>query len=131
LRPVANVVEAPSIFSLRDSSNYYFVVNVNTNRINLAPSRFGIGQFNRANYKDNTIKHQLKPVAENQLIYVGRFGNLAAAKAYARAIVPLLPEIMNIAADKYTFFIITQENLDRLADKKTLDSYFDYYQKHY
>ncbi len=125
------VVEAPSIFSLRDSSNYYFVVNINTNKINPASSRFGIGQFNRANYNNNTIKHQLKPVGENQLIYVGRFSNLAAVKAYARAIVPLLPEIMNIAADKYTFFIITQENLDKLADKKTLDSYFDYYQKHY
>jgi tetratricopeptide (TPR) repeat protein len=126
------VVEKPSIFSLRDSTNYYFVVNVSTNKTNLAPSRFGIGQFNRANYpNNNNIKHQLKVVGANQLIYVGKFNSQGSAKAYARAIVPLLPEIMNVTKDKYTFFIITQENLDKLADKNTLDSYFDFYQKKY
>lgn len=125
------VVEPPSIFSLGDSTNYYFVINVSTNRVNLAPSRFGIGQFNRARYTDNQIKHQLKPLAENQLIYVGRFASLAAVKAYARGIVPLLPEIMKVPADKYNFFIITQQNLDKLADRKTIDSYLDFYQKHY
>ena len=124
-------VEAPSIFSLKDSTNYYFVVNVNTNRTNLAPSRFGIGQFNRANFQNNNIKHQLKVVGANQLIYVGRFNSLSAVRAYARALVPLLPEIMNVPADKYSFFIITQENLDKLADKTTLDNYYDFYQKKY
>jgi len=70
-------------------------------------------------------------VSNNQLIYVGRFTSLPAAKAYARAIVPLLPEIMGITADKYNFFIITQQNLDKLADKTKLDNYFDFYQKKY
>jgi hypothetical protein len=36
-----------------------------------------------------------------------------------------------VPKDKYSFFIITQENLDKLADKKLLDSYFDYYQQTY
>jgi len=124
--------EAPSIFSLRDSTQFYFVINVATNTVSLAPSRFGIGQFNRANLpQGTTVKHQLKPVADHQLIYVGKFSSLVAVKDYARAIVPLLPNIMKVPADKYTFFIITQENLDKLADQKTLDSYFDFYQKHY
>ncbi len=125
--------ELPSIFTpgLADSTNYYLVINVSSNRVNLAPSRFGIGQFNRARYTDNIIRHQLKPLAENQLIYVGRFTSLALVKAYARAIAPLLPEIMNVPADKYNFFIITRQNLDKLADKKTIDTYFDFYQKHY
>lgn len=125
------VIEPPSIFSLADSTNYYFVVNVSTSRVNLAPSRFGIGQFNRSRYTDNAIRHQLKPLAENQLIYVGRFTSLKAVKAYTRSIVPLLPEIMKVPADKYNFFIITQQNLDKLADRKTIDSYIDFYQKHY
>lgn len=126
------VPEVKSIFSLRDSTNYYFVVNVSTGTINLSSSRFGIGQFNRGNYQGTGISHQLKNAgADNQLIYVGRFNNLAAVKNYARAIIPLMPQIMKVAADKYTFFIITQENLDKLADKKTLDSYIDFYQKNY
>jgi len=122
----------PSIFSKRDSSNYYFVINVGTGNTNLSSSRFGIGQFNRANFQNNTIRHQLKPVGDdNQLIYIGRFYSLDAVKDYARAIIPLLPDIMKVPRDKYSFFIITQENLDKLADKKTLDSYVDYYQKNY
>jgi tetratricopeptide (TPR) repeat protein len=128
-QPTGTNKEAPSIFSMRDSANYYFVINVSTNTVSLAPSRFGIGQFNRANFAANTtIKHQLKLVADHQLIYVGRFGSLAAVKDYARAIVPLLPDIMKVPSDKYNFFIITQENLDKLADQKTLDSYYDFYQ---
>jgi tetratricopeptide (TPR) repeat protein len=126
------VKEMPSIFNMRDSSNYYFVINVSTGTTNLSSSRFGIGQFNRVNFQNNTVKHQLKSVgADNQLIYVGRFTNITNVKDYARAIIPLMPDIMKVPKDKYSFFIITQENLDKLADRKTLDSYLDYYQKNY
>jgi tetratricopeptide (TPR) repeat protein len=123
---------APSIFSMSDSTNYYFVVNVNSGTTNLSSSRFGIGQFDRANYQGKGIKHQLIAIeSDNQLIYVGRFMTLEGVKNYARQIVPLLPDIMKVPRDKYSFFIITQENLNKLADKKTLDSYIDYYQKNY
>jgi tetratricopeptide (TPR) repeat protein len=122
----------PSIFSMRDSTNYYFVVNVNSSTTNLSSSRFGIGQFNRANYQGNGIRHQLLAIGpDNQLIFVGRFLTLNGVKKYANAIIPLMPDIMKVPKDKYTFFIITKENLDKLADKNTLDSYLDYYQKNY
>jgi tetratricopeptide (TPR) repeat protein len=121
-----------SIFSMRDSTNYYFVVNVNKGTTNLASSRFGIGQFNRVNFQNNTIKHQLRNAGpDNQLIYVGRFASLQNVKDYARAIIPLMPDIMKVPKDKYSFFIITQENLNKLADQNTLDSYKEYYQNNY
>lgn len=121
-----------SIFSKRDSSNYYFAVNVTTGTTNLASSRFGIGQFNRTRFSGSTIKHQLVNAGpDDQIIYVGRFYSLEDAKKYARGIVPLLPDIMKVPKDKYSFFIITKENLDKLADQKTVDSYIDYYQKNY
>lgn len=120
------------IYSQRDSTNYYFVVNVSSGTTNLSSSRFGIGQFNRANYAGKGIKHQLLAVdADNQLIFVGRFFTLNAVKKYAGEIIPLLPEIMKVPGDKYSFFIITHENLDKLTNKKLLDSYADYYQKTY
>ncbi len=130
---------APSLFSMRDSTNYYFVVNVSTATTNLASSRFGIGQFNRANLPEGGIKHQLMDVGDdNQLIYVGIFSSLDAVKSYARAIIPLMPDIMKVPKEKYNFFIITKENLDKLsnppagkAGKTMLDSYVDYYQKNY
>ena len=122
----------PSIFSMGDSTNYYFVVNVSTATINLASSRFGIGQFNRANFQEGAITHQLKDVGDdNQLIYVGRFYSLDAVKDYARAIIPLMPDIMKVPKDKYSFFIITKQNLDKLNNKNLLDSYIEYYQSNY
>lgn len=122
----------PSIFSMSDSTNYYFVVNVSTATINLASSRFGIGQFNRANFQQSAISHQLKDVGEdNQLIYVGRFYSLDEVKAYARAIIPLMPDIMKVPKAEYSFFIITKQNLDKLNNKKLLDSYIEYYQSNY
>jgi len=132
-QPAVNTPDAaPSIFSMGDSTNYYFVVNVSSGTTNLSSSRFGIGQFDRANYAGKGIKHQLMGIeADNQLIYVGRFLSLDGVKNYARQIIPLLPDIMKVPKDKYSFFIITQENLNKLADKKTLDSYIDYYQKNY
>ena len=122
----------PSIFSMSDSTNYYFVVNVSTATINLASSRFGIGQFNRVNFQEGTISHGLKDVGDdNQLIYVGRFYSLEDVKAYARAIIPLMPDIMKVPKDEYSFFIITKQNLDKLNNKNLLDSYIEYYQSNY
>jgi tetratricopeptide (TPR) repeat protein len=130
--PVKQTETLSTIFSMGDSTNYYFVVNVSTTATNVSSSRFGIGQFNRANYPGKGIKHQLMPVGtDNQLIFVGRFTTLSGVKKYAAEIIPLMPEIMKVPKDKYSFFIITQENLNKLADKKTLDSYIDYYQKNY
>ncbi|SHN19337.1 Tetratricopeptide repeat-containing protein [Mucilaginibacter sp. OK098] len=121
-----------SVFTMHDSTNYYFAVNVKSGTTNLASSRFGFGQFIRANYSGKGIKHQLLPVGtDNQVIYVGRFSTLADAKKYAREVIPLLPDIMKVPKDKYSFFIISQENLNKLADAKLLDSYLDYYQKNF
>lgn len=128
--PIAPAPAKPSIFNERDNTNYYFVVNVSTGTTDLSTSRFGIGQFNRANFLSQ--RHQLKNTGgDNQLIYIGPFKNLNAVKNYARDIVPLMPQIMKVPKDKYSFFIITKENLDKLASKELLDSYIDYYQKTY
>jgi len=126
----STIKEASGIFNMADSTEIYFVVNVKGFN-SLAPSRFGIGQFNRANYPDTPLKHQLKEVGQNNLIYIGRFYSVGEAKNYARRIVPLLPEIMKVPAEKYNFFIISRKNLDKLANSKLLDSYFEFYQANY
>lgn len=118
-------------FNESDSTNYYFVISVSSRTTNLASSRFGVGQFNRTRYQGVRIRHQLKQSGDNQLIYVGRFYTVGEAKEYARNIIPLMPEIMKVPKDKYTFFIITQQNLDKLADGKLLDTYKEYYQDNF
>jgi len=130
--PAAKHPYVSAVFNTRDSTNYYFVVNVSLGTTNLASSRFGIGQFNRANYTGAQLRHQVLAVGDNnQLVYVGVFGSLSDVKKYARLIVPLLGDIMKVPIDKCSYFIITKQNLDKLADKKTLDSYIDYYQNNY
>jgi len=128
--PVAKPKFVSSLFNERDSANYYLVINVSTGTMDLSSSRFGIGQFNRATYKQNSLVHRLKFAGpNNQLIFVGRFTSLAGVQAYAKALTPLLPDVMKVAKDKYSFFIITQENLNKLADKNLLDSYINYYEQ--
>jgi tetratricopeptide (TPR) repeat protein len=45
---ISNAPAVNYIFSKRDSSNYYFVINVASGTTNLASTRFGVGQFNRS-----------------------------------------------------------------------------------
>jgi hypothetical protein len=100
--------------------------------VNLSSSRFGIGQFNRANFPDGGIKHQLKDVNdENQLIFIGEFSSRESAKEYEINIQPLMGEIMKIPANQYSLFIITKSNLDKLTTKEILDQYLIFYKENY
>ena len=113
---------------LPDSATYYFVINVMNNRVNLAPSRYGIGQFNRTRYSGLRISHQLKTINdENQLIYIGPFDNFDTAKAYETRITPLIPEIMKIPASLYNTFLITAPNFGTLSDFDAIDDYYIIY----
>ncbi|HXI00939.1 MAG TPA: tetratricopeptide repeat protein [Sphingobacteriaceae bacterium] len=123
----------PSIFAVADSMVHYFVVNVAADsRVNLNSSRFGIGQFNRANFSGKSIKHQLKNINnQNQLIFVGEFRSKDLAMGYYQNISPLMKDIMKITADKYSTFIITKDNFDKLNDRPTIEKYIEFYQKNY
>src|SRR5690606_4757986 len=134
LAKVADVGElGPNVYRdltlLPDSATYYFVVNVMNGRVNLAPSRFGIGQFNRTRYAAQTISHQLKTVSDdNQLIYIGPFNNYADAKRYETRILPLISDIMKIPGDLYNTFVITETNFGTLSDFDKEDDYHTVYQ---
>lgn len=113
---------------LPDSAVYYFVINVTNERVNLAPSRFGIGQFNRSRYSGRTISHQVKVLNdENQLVYVGPFTNYEDAREYEIQITPLLPDIMKIPGDLYNTFVITENNFGTLSDFNEIDDYYIIY----
>ncbi len=117
---------------LPDSATYYFVVNVMSERVNLAPSRFGIGQFNRTRYAGTVISHQLKLVNdESQLIYIGPFNSYEQAKLYEGRILPLLPDIMKVPADYYNTFVITEDIFGTLSDFDKIDDYHAIYQEEF
>lgn len=127
---VVNPVKESEIFNSAESNEYYFVINVTDPDVNLSSSRFGVGQFNRANFISDKLKHQLKEVNnENQLIYVGVFNNRGEAENYSRNMAGLLKQIMKVPVEKYNYFIISKQNLDLLKDKSTIDKYLQFQQK--
>ncbi len=136
-QPVAEALkpEIPaenSFFTKEESALYYFVVNVSDPSVNLSSSRFGIGQFNRVNLPGTEIKHQLKSVSnQNQLIFVGPLSGKEAAAAYFNTINPLMKDIMKIPVSKYSIFFISQQNLEKISDRETLDRYVEFYKKNY
>lgn len=115
---------------LPDTAAYYFVVHVNNATANLSPSRYGIGQFNRGHLETKELRHQLKTVQNSsQLVYIGLFESYESIKAYADQIDPLMKDIMKIPTTAYSTFIITQKNLELLADENKINEYIDLYKE--
>ncbi|QBQ42344.1 tetratricopeptide repeat protein [Sphingobacterium psychroaquaticum] len=111
-----------------DKGTYFFTINVKDPRVNLAPSRYGIGQFNRSRYARAELNHQLKLVnAENQLLFIGPFESYEEVKTYESRILPLLPELMKIPVEDYNTFIITKEVIGTLTDGIMIKNYHQIY----
>lgn len=111
-----------------DTGTYYFVINVADHRLNMAPSRYGIGQFLRSRYARERISHQLKEInGENQLIYIGPFQSLEEVKVFEGRIVPLLPDIMKVPDEIYNTFLLTDSVLETLVDGVQIRNYHQVY----
>lgn len=111
-----------------DVGEYFFAINILDGRVNMAPSRYGIGQFNRTRYQNTGINHQLKVVnGENQLIFVGPFQSFADVKDYEARIMPMMPEIMKVPSEIYNTFIVLKEMIPSLTDGVTIGKYYQNY----
>lgn len=112
-----------------DSAKYLFVINVMHESVNLSPSRYGVGQFNRSHYRNANISHQLKIVEdEYQLVYIGLFNSYDEAKEYEKKISPLLITILKIPKDLYNSFIVTENIFDTFETSNQVDDYHTLYQ---
>ena len=131
----AKVPETPAvasnIFSTEISKVYYYVIDVADASLTLSSSRFGIGQFNRGNYGDAGLRHQLTEFDNDQLIYVGNFSSFAEAKSYSDGITPQLKQIMKVPAGIYQSFIISKENFEKIQSKDLVTRYLDFYNNNY
>jgi tetratricopeptide (TPR) repeat protein len=124
-------IPASKIFSTAISQVYYFVIDVEDATLTLSSSRFGIGQFNRGNYSDAGLRHQLTEFDNDQLIYVGNFSSFAEAKDYADGITPQLKQIMKVPTGIYSSFIISKENFEKLQSKDLVTKYLDFFKNNY
>ncbi|WP_164121798.1 brain acid soluble protein 1 [Sphingobacterium sp. xlx-130] len=111
-----------------ENSTYYYVINVFDWRINMPPSRYGLGQFNRNRRRDRTINHYVKDVnQEHQFLYVGPFPARNDVLDYERHISPFITEIMKVPEDMYNLLIMTKDNLDKMENSIQLFHYYQYY----
>lgn len=130
--PKIKIEPIDTFFELNEPGDYYFIVNVSDPTLNLSSSRFGIGQFNRVNFSGNSIKHQVKSIADqNQLIFVGPLNSKDAAQAYFDQINPLMKEIMKIPGSAYNTFLISEKNLEKITDVEILQRYVNFYEKNF
>ncbi|WP_316793268.1 tetratricopeptide repeat protein [Pedobacter frigoris] len=130
-KPLPTAVKTDGLFTDAKSTAYYYVVHVADASLTLSSSRFGIGQFNRGNYGESNLRHQLKEFDNDQLIYVGNFSNFDDAKTYAAGITPQLKQIMKVPVNIYTGFIISKENFDKINSKSLLSRYMEFYKNNY
>lgn len=131
LNPLTSQVKTDGLFTDANSTSHYYVLHVADASLTLSSSRFGIGQFNRGNYADSNLKHQLKEFDNDQLIYIGNFTNFDEVKTYASDISPQLKQIMKVPANIYSGFIISKENFDKISSKQLLDRYLEFYKNNY
>ncbi|MFN0255708.1 type IX secretion system periplasmic lipoprotein PorW/SprE [Pedobacter ureilyticus] len=127
IKPVVTPEPAKeTLFNPASSNNYYYIVAINDVSLNVSTSRFGIGQFNRASYSGNNLRHQLKELEQDQLIIVGDFSSIADVQQYQQQIKSQLGRIIKIPAANYTTFAISKENLDKITNRDTLERYIRY-----
>ena len=133
INPVAAkpVIKKDNVFNTAASTTWYYVIDVSDASLTLSSSRFGIGQFNRGNYPDDNLRHQLMEFDDDQLIYVGNFSNFEDVKNYAAGITPQLKQIMKVPETIYTPFIISKENFDKLKSRALVIQYLEFYKNNY
>lgn len=111
-----------------DTAEYYFTINILDPKVNMAPSRYGLGQFNRTRYGNLPINHQLAVInGENQLIFIGPFKTFEEVKLYESRLLPLMPEIMKIPVEIYNTFVITKQAIPALTDGVEIKKYHQNY----
>lgn len=114
-------------FSTAPSELYYYVIAVDDPDLTLSSSRFGLGQFNRSNYSVENLRHQLRELDEDQLIFVGNFADLASVRNYSARIGNQMSSIMKIPVNRYKTFIISKENFDKLTTRSRILQYITFF----
>ena len=105
---------------------YYMIFVVADGFINLAPTRYGIGQFIRTRFAHFNVNHTLKSLGDKyQIIKVGAFESLDEVKLFENKIMDLLPEIMKVRDKKYITFVIPEKELAQLKDVESMNEYIN------
>lgn len=129
------VIPPPVISSYTyDANAQHYVVLV----LNKVDNVFGneaknaFNRYNKERYYNLPLTNQLLPLdADNKLLLIGNFSNILQATEYIQKAIPLAPKeiIPWLKADKYSFTIISLQNLEVLKNKPDLGNYKNFLQQ--
>lgn len=89
-------------------------------------------RYNKERYYNLPLTNQVVPLdADNKLLLIGNFSNILQATEYVQKAISLAPReiIPWLKADKYSFTIISEKNLEVLKNKLDLSNYKDFLEK--
>ncbi|NCI46883.1 type IX secretion system periplasmic lipoprotein PorW/SprE [Sediminibacterium soli] len=131
-KPVAKAVEKPKTFSANGytlnlaDTQFVAVVLDNVDPIFITEARNAFNRFNQERYAGSNMGiYNSKINAQYSLLLMGPFGNAADAVGYIEKTKPLASSriIPWLAADKFSFLIISNDNMNQLVKSQDLAGY--------
>ncbi|MGV3656635.1 MAG: tetratricopeptide repeat protein, partial [Chitinophagaceae bacterium] len=114
-------------YTYNPNSAHYVVVVLNKVDVVFGnEARNAFNRYHREKYSDIPLQATLQPLTDDdKLLLLGEFTNIQAAIDYVQKAKPVAAtEIMPwLKGDKYSFTIISADNLKLLQEKKNLDAY--------
>jgi len=135
VKPVDTLANRPLItsYTFKPDDKYYAVVilsKVDMVWVNETKNAFNI--YNRGKYYNKQFEYTVNPLnPEYKLLLIGNFDNAQAAADYVQAVKPVSTSqiVPWLAADKYTFTIISAANLEVLKTQQDIGLYKQFIEK--
>lgn len=116
-----------SLFNFKPESQQYVAVVLNkVDVVFVNETRNAFARFNREKFYNQTLNVKIESVNDDiKLVLISQFNNAQAAIDYILSVKPvaasqIVPWLKN---DKYTFTIISEENLNTVTDTKDFSAY--------
>lgn len=122
---------ASDLFTANVSGPQNFVLAVKDNRLSMKTTLAGFTQFNRNQFKGLNLGTQIKQAGDYQLIIVQQIPSINEAMSYFRTVVTTRSLFEPLGQVTYRNFLITDENLEKMADGNKVDEYIDFFRTYY
>ena len=116
--------EAKSMYVVDKEKEHYFVVMVNSEKVNVNGIKTRISDFNKKSYSANKLSvSSLLFDGPWQMITINKFGNAYKAMMYYRAITNSVYVFPEIEKDSFKQMIISLEDYPKLYQDKDIEKY--------
>jgi hypothetical protein len=124
-KPVVTKPASPYTFNA--NAEYYAVIILNrVDNVFAGEAKNAFFRYNREKFSSQPLEVSLTPFDDaNKLVLIGNFASAQAAVDYVQRTKPLSPKeiVPWLKADKYTFTIVSKNNLQALLEQKNLAQY--------